>query len=319
MKQWKRKLLFFLVLFVLVLSHIAAQSIDVNIRDLDKRVYYAGQGPIYIQITLTNKSAQTYRFKLADERAFSIDFDVRTLANKSLEPTEILIRKRSQNQQVFFREIAIEAGESFSFAEDLTEYTQLLESGSYVFQVKFYPELYRPGQNVTPLLSNRLSLTLYPAPLAEAGSPPPALDVETNAILVRQDLPPDRVIEYILTARQKGQWEKFFLYLDLESMISRDPVRKRSWLAESEEGRLRMLDQYRADLKSAVIDQDIATIPVEFTIERTSYGPSEGTVIVLEKFRLTTYTERKQYTYYLRRKDGIWMVVDYSVVNLGTE
>jgi hypothetical protein len=49
------------------------------------------------------------------------------------------------------------------------------------------------------------------------------------------------------------------------------------------------------------------------------YNNLEGTVTVLEKFRVGNYTERKRYTYYLRRKDDIWTVVDYSVVNLGTE
>jgi hypothetical protein len=145
------------------------------------------------------------------------------------------------------------------------------------------------------------------------------MDVETNAILVREKLAPDEVVEYILTARQKSQWEKFFLYLDLEAMVSRDPVRRRQWLAESEEGRRRMLERYRRELESSMIDGDISTIPTEFTVENTEYNSQEGTVTVLEKFRTGNYTERKRYTYYVRRKDDIWTIVDYSVVNLGTE
>ncbi|MFQ3548062.1 MAG: hypothetical protein SNJ56_06960, partial [Termitinemataceae bacterium] len=136
---------------------------------------------------------------------------------------------------------------------------------------------------------------------------------------VRQNLPPDQVIEYMLTARQKSQWEKFFLYLDIEAMVTRDGVRKRLYLAESAEGRQKILERYRKDLMSAVVDGDIAMIPIEFTIERTSYGAQEGTVTVLEKFRYGTYVEKKRYTYYVQRKDGVWVVVDYSVINLGTE
>ncbi len=314
---------------------------------MDKRVYYAGQGPILIQLTITNKGASTYRFFLADERAFSVDFDVRTMTNRSMEPSEILIRKRTQNQRVFFREVLIQSGESFSFTEDLTDYVTLNETGSYVVQARLYPQLYQQKPNDVPgstmyrnssgtvmssiardpaqgrenpsLDSNRLALTLRPAPLAEPGKAVPVLDADTNAILVRQNLPPDQIISYILTARQKGQWEKFFLYLDLEAMLVRDSARKRQWQAESEEGRQRMLERYRSDLKSAMIDGDISTIPIEFTIERTNYGAEEGTVTVLEKFRYGTYVEKKRYTYFVRRKDGIWVVVNYSVVNLGTE
>jgi hypothetical protein len=102
-------------------------------------------------------------------------------------------------------------------------------------------------------------------------------------------------------------------------MISRDSYRRRQWLAESEEGRQRMMARYRTELQSETTDGDIATIPREFLIERTIYGAEEGTVTVLEYFRVGTYTEKKRYTYYLRRNNDIWAIVDYSVVNLGTE
>ncbi|HCM25446.1 MAG TPA: hypothetical protein DIC34_02670 [Treponema sp.] len=302
------------------LAFAAAAEVDVAIRYFDKRVYYAGSdtGAILVQITVSNRGASTYRFKLADERAFSVDFDVRTMSNLPLEPTEIFTRKRNQDQPVFFREVSIQSGESISFTEDLRDYARLPAPGSYVVQARLYPELYR-ATSVPHLASNRLSLSLRPAPLAEAGSPPPALDVETGAVLVRRNMPPDQVVEYLLSARQKGQWEKFFLYLDLESMLGRDGGRKRAWTAESEEGRQRMLERYRADLRSAVVDGDIATIPIEFAVERTSYGADEGTVSVLEKFKFGTYMEKKRYTYNLRRRDDVWTVYDYTVINLGAE
>jgi hypothetical protein len=327
-KQHNKFLLFFLVCFpVLGVNTVgihAAESVDINIRYFDKRIYYVERDPILVQLTISNRGSSTYRFKLAEERAFSVDFDIRTMTNRTVDATEALIRRRTQNNQIFFREVAVEPGESFSFVEDLRDYGMLNQSGAFIVQAKLYPELMRnPPANPDPvslaLESNRLSLNLRPAPLSEGGGIPLALDVETNAILVREKLPPDQVVEYLLSARQKGQWEKFFLYLDLESMISRDSARRRQWLAESEEGRQRMLDRYRRDLESAVVDGDIATIPAEFTIERTTYGAEEGTVTVLEKFRVGTYTERKTYTYYLRRRDDVWTIIDYTVLNLGTE
>lgn len=316
-------MLFMLTLFIPLQKVSAADTaagndVDLAIRYFDKRVYYAGSGPILVQITLTNRGSETYRFKLADERPFSIDFDVRTMANRTVDPTEILIRKRSQNQRVYFREVSVEGGESFSFTEDLSEYAKLVQPGSYVVQAKLYPELFRTPTD-TPILSNRLSLTLMVPPIQDQKGAPTALDVETGAILVRQNLPPDQVVEYVLTARQKGQWEKFFLYLDLEAMLNRDGVRKRAWQGESEEGRQRLLNKYRADLRSSVVDGDIATIPIDFTVKRTTYSANEGTVVVLEKFKTGTYVEKKEYTYYLQRRDNIWLIIDYSVTNLGSE
>jgi hypothetical protein len=146
------------------------------------------------------------------------------------------------------------------------------------------------------------------------------MDIATNAQLVRERLAPDQVVEYTITARQKSQWEKFFLYLDLESMLlAQDSTLQRKWLTESEEGRRRMIEQYRQELRNSITDGTISVIPSSFDIERTQYNSFEGSVSVLQKFKSTYFTELKRYTYFLRQKDNIWTIVGYSVVNLGTE
>jgi hypothetical protein len=314
-----------IILFISMIPAAFAGEVNFSIRYFDKRIYYEESGPIYIQATIANDSPETFRFKLADDRIFSLDFDVRTSANREVEAADILVRRRTQNQQVFFREIAVEPGESFSFVEDIRSYAGLDRSGAITIQARIYPELYRRGAGTAAggpvLLSNRLALNIRPPVLPGPEGAAPVMDVDTGAALVREKLPPDEVVSYILTARQKSQWEKFFLYLDLEAMVSRDSYRRREWLASSEEGRRRMVDRYRAELQNAMVDGDISTIPLNFTIERTVYDPQEATVTVLERFRApgSDYTERKRYTYTLRRRDDIWTIIDYVVVNLPTE
>ncbi|MDR1362988.1 MAG: hypothetical protein LBJ35_02935, partial [Spirochaetaceae bacterium] len=274
-------------------------------------------------------------------RAFSLDFDVRTLANRLLEAADVLTRKRVGQQQVFFRELSLAPGESFSFTENIRNWRLVDKPGSYIVQAKFYPELLKPvasnntdgsffvslsglpprnesaGQQAVE--SNRLNLHIHAPAILDSGGVPVALDEETQAVYIREHLPPDEVVEWTLNSRQKSQWEKFFLYIDLEQMLLRDAARGRMWRAESEEGRRRMLAKYRGDLSSQIIDGDISAIPYEFTIERTTYNEDEGTVSVLEKFKIGNYTERKRYTYYLRRSGDVWTIVDYLVQNLGTE
>ena len=340
----KRKYVFLIGLLIFLgFSPLSAAdtSLTFSIRFFDKRVYYLEQDPILIHITLTNNGPNPYRFKLADERAFSVDFDVRTNSNRAVDAAEILVRRRSRSQQVYFREVSIAAGESFSFVEDLRDYSAFSQNGSFVVQARLFPELYQgvthfettarinaagaisPGRTLAatglPLESNRLTLSIRPRPIPGPDGIPLELDVETNAILVRENLPPDEVVSYLLTARQKSQWEKFFLYLDLEAMLSRDAFRRRQYNTESEEGRRRMIARYRQDLQNAVIDGDISLIPMDFIIERTVYAAQTGTVTTLQFFRVGSYTERKRFTWYLERKDDIWTIVDYSVVNLGTE
>ncbi|MDR2447305.1 MAG: hypothetical protein LBD58_08495 [Treponema sp.] len=322
------------LLFVLAAMAFAQSNpqIDVSIRFYDKKIYYvqsASNDPVYVQITIANKSPAPFYFKLADDRAFSIDFDVKTVANRPLPQTDYLIRKRATVQQVFFRYVSIEPGESFSFVEDIRDYAALSEAGTFVVQAKLYPDLYKPqlvsavqqtaASPLSPLASNRLTLNIRPQSIIGSDGLPVAMDVETNAILVREDLAPDAMIAYMLTARQKSQWEKFFLYMDVEAMVKRDETRKRQWLAESEEGRLRLTSRYREELQSNVVDNDIVMIPMRFEIVRTNYGKDEGAVTVMEWFQIGNYVEKKQYVYIIQRQEDVWVVVNYTVQNMGTE
>ena len=318
--KYKYVFLAFLLIFLGVSIPAEATDTDISfqIRYFDRRIFFLDDEPIFIHIALTNNSPAPFRFRLADERAFSVDFDVRTNANREVEAADLLVRRRSTSQQIFFREVTIETGESFSFVEDLKSYASLTESGRYVIQARIYPELLNASTNTQPFVSNRLMLDLRHRPILGPDGIPQELDADNNAILVRERMPPDDVIDYMITARQRSQWEKFFLYMDLEAMVSRDPLRRRQWNAESEEGRQRMIARYKQDLQGDMIDGDISAIPSDFTIERTVHNGRTGTVTVLTEFNMVRFTEIRRYTWYLERRNDVWLVVDYSVVNLGT-
>ncbi|MCL2719803.1 MAG: hypothetical protein FWD47_00495 [Treponema sp.] len=316
-----RKVYWFVFVFIFTglftLYASDAGQVEFNIRFFDRRVYYVESDPIYIQITITNNSPVPYRFKLADDRAFSIDFDIRTMSNRPLPQADMLTRKRTTNNHVFFREIAIESGESFSFVEDLREYISFEQPGSFRVKALVYPELFRSNA-VSAVESNFLSLNLRPALIQGSDGIPLEMDVATGAVLVKQRIPPDEVISYMLSARQLSQWERFFLYLDIESMIQRDPAQRRRYTAENEAGRRRMVSEYRANLQNAVVDGDIHQIPTSFEILRTVYNNDEGTVVVLQRYRHAAFTELRHYTYFLEKKDNFWSIVNYTVQGMGS-
>jgi hypothetical protein len=317
------------ILFVFLGWTLLAQGtgeVSLNVRYYDKKIYYPQSGPIFVQITISNDTPNLYHFRLADDRAFSLDFDTRTLANRIVVPEDALERKRSSAGRVFFRDITIESGESFSFIENIRDYSKIDKVGDYIVQVKVYPELFKTqtvasigSSTSAPIMSNRIPLHIKAASVLDSAGVPVLLDTETLAVLSREKLSPDQVIDWTLKARQKTQWEKFFLYIDMEQMIMRDGARMRKWRSESEEGRRRMIASYRGELQTSMIDGDISAIPMNYEIERTTYNADEGTVVVLERFKTGDYIERKRYTYYLEKEGDYWSVVDYIVVNLGTE
>jgi hypothetical protein len=101
-------------------------------------------------------------------------------------------------------------------------------------------------------------------------------------------------------------------------MLRRDALQGRKFNAENEEGRRRMINTYKQNLQSAVIDGDIAVIPTSFNVLKTQYNSDEATVVVLQRYRYPNYTELREYTYRLEKKDNFWVIVNYSVQGMGT-
>ncbi len=290
-----------------------------NIKFFDRTMYYPGNpddNPIWVHVSIVNNGTETLRFKLADDRMFSVDYTAYTIKNSTLPQTEALIRKRSTNQTVYFREISLETGEEYSFVENAKEYLKFDEPSIYYLEMTFYPELYK-SKNIS-LVSNRLSVEIHPSPSAAASSVLP-VQSQTASLLRPEQIPPDKVVEQTIIARQKSLWDQYFLYMDIEQMMNRSSITKRRYAAASADERSRMLDTYKSDLMQNRIDYDIVAVPEKFTIENTSYSQIEGTVSVIEWFKYPTYRERKRYVYQVRQRDGIWQIYDYNVTNLGTE
>lgn len=297
----------------------AQSKANVSIKFHDREIYYPADkenNPIYIHITIANTGTETFRFKLANDRNFSVDFQTANVKNKRLAQTQSLVKKRTTNQTVYFKEIALESGEEYSFIENLKDYIEIESPSIYYISLKFYPELYENNNNF--IESNRLSLQIRPSPNVAASSIIPITE-ETSLILQKEEISPDKVVEQTIIARQKSLWDQYFLYMDLEEMLKRDPVRNRRYSIVSAEDRILMLRNYREDLKSNRIDKDIVAVPSKFVIEKTEYSQTKGSVKVIEWFDNGTFLEKKRFTYYVKQQDGVWMIYDYTVDNLGTE
>ena len=291
----------------------------VNISFYDRTMYYpsgTGDNPIYVHVSIVNKGTETLRFKLADDRMFSLDFTAYTIKNSTLPKTENLTVKRSTNQTVYFRELSIEPGEEYSFVENAKDYLAFNDPSIYYLELNFYPELYK--MHHVQIVSNRLSLEVRPAPSAASSSILP-VEQRTASLLKPEAISPDKVVEQTIIARQKSLWDQYFLYMDIEQMMMRNSDIARKYKAASADERSRLLETYKADLMQNMIDYDIVAVPERFFIENTSYSQIDGTVTVIEWFKYPNFSERKRFVYKVRQRDGIWQIYDYNVTNLGTK
>ena len=297
---------------------LSAEAFEMSIRFFDKRVYYP-ESQIPIKITITNRSSATIRFKLAEDRVYSLAFEARSPVNRSLEAADDYKKALATTKPVFYREMALEPGEEYSFVEDFSRYIKVDGAGSYTIRAIFYPELAQAASSAAAanILSNTLILSVRPS----IGLPPASdvINADTGEIIRPLPIPPDEVVRKTIEARQKTRWNDFFLYLDIEALMSRNESKKRAYDRESDDGRRRMLEQYKADLRQNVVDQDVVTIPSSFEIIETRYTANAGIVRVIEKFDYKGFKMVKEYDYQLIRKDDIWFIEGYTVFNKGTE
>ena len=92
-----------------------------SIRFFEKKVYFLGD-EILVEALIVNTGAATIRFKVAENRVFNLDFDVRTPTNVALEHAREFTTQRTSDQPVFFREMSLEPGEQYAIVVDLARY-----------------------------------------------------------------------------------------------------------------------------------------------------------------------------------------------------
>lgn len=306
--------------FIFLAVFLFAENLTLSISYFDKKVYYNdAKGEVLVRVALTNSGAETAYFKLADNHQFSLDFIAIDTKNKSVQKTKESLRNINSNDKVYFRDISLEPGETYSFIENVKDFIDVETPGVYILSCAFFPHLrYKSDLSDEHLNSNRLTLEIKPSlgPLSIGTLP---VGEDSNAILEAQAIPPDQVITYMLNARQKSYWEQFFLYIDLERLLQKNPSKAKRYRSESEMGRIRMIEEFRQQLRQQKIEQSIVLLPSDFKVELTSYSDSEAEVKVIEWFAYKNFKEKKRYTYYLSSRDGVWTVHNYSVENLGTE
>lgn len=297
-----------------------ANGVSVTIAYYNKSIYFPNSD-IEVKVTITNASGSVYRFRVADNRIFSLDFDIRSITNIQAPRSTKFTAQANSNQPVFFREISLDPGADYGFTENLGDYRAITDPGMYVVTATFYPELIsNPGipGNATGIQSNQLTLSVEPSLQGEAAVQA-QINQSTGAILQQEALPPDQVVTYMLQARQHSDWNKFFLYLDVVSLLRSNPSRDRQYIHMSAVDQQAYVKQFKQMLQQQTVEGDISVIPSDFQILQTSYTPEQGTVKVLELFRETNFTQKREYTYQLKLENGIWMITGYELQKLGTQ
>jgi hypothetical protein len=121
--------------------------------------------------------------------------------------------------------MTIQPGEVFAFNIFLEDVIDIEEPGLYFIQLEFFSGIAGTSE---PIKSNIIDLSLRPN--LGASDVQKLIDYETGEILRRERKAPDEVVEYTINALQKSEFEKYFLYLDLESIMLKSQDRRERYI-----------------------------------------------------------------------------------------
>jgi len=316
-----KKYLLFLCFLLILLAPLFSATGDVtcSIRYYNKKIYYAGDN-VELRVELYNNSPDNFSFQTTDPKYFNTIMVFKDITGRELKDKYKVTRKIAAAQTVYYRNMIIQPGEVFAFNIPLNDVLDISEAGIYFVQLEFFPDLY----DNRSIKSNILDLSIRPN--LGINEVQRIIDQETGEILKQERKAPDEVVKYTIEALQKSEFNKYFLYIDLESIMLKSQDRMESYNRLSDVNRKKFLDEYKQMLiKNMLVDQGTATPesiiyrPFAYNIIKTWYTDQNAEVTVMQKFRYEQLIEVKEYTYKLRKNDTIWVIYDYLVMNKGTE
>ncbi len=315
-----KKIVMCILLFSALYNLAWASDLTVGIRLVEQKIYFLNDD-IDIKITLKNDTVDTRQFRIADNRAFSFDFDVRTALNRMTNyHSDTFENNRNSLKPILYRDLTLAPGEEYSLVVPFKDFVKLDNPGLYVVRVRFYPDLFISDDSAS-LQSNTLTLNIRP-PAANPAQKA-AVEIQIERAAERGDLSPDKVVAYTLRARETDDWSKFFLYINLQALyvnsaLGTSPNGRDQFNRLSEAEKKAKIDAYRNRIMALKTEGDLVLLASSFSIQKTTYTATDATVQVRQVYNHPDYQEARTYLYSLRRDNGIWEIVNYQVINLNS-
>jgi len=306
---------FFIILSMFILTtFLIGQDISFDYSVLNytanikKDVYAVGE-PIEINNLIKNMGSETIAIEVSDVYSLNFDFVLYTLNGKLVEKSMNYYEKKERAIQNLKspRKETLFPDEQYGQTITLNEYYDDLEPGRYILEPIFFP-LTNMADTYPSVYGKKIQIRIVPIPYEEN-----VAEVEDGVSTdAYKPLPPYETVDFILNAKLKGNWEAFFAYIDLSSIITlySDWNERLNKLPKSK--RYKLLEEFKKYL-IANFEQDM----IDYDVVRESREKNNSIVIaeIYKGKKRVTFTSR--YTFSLEKRNEYWIVVSYSMVNLG--
>ncbi len=307
----KRFLLIFAALFFLTSVIFSIDSGDIQLELRFFQQTYRLNEPIDVLINVVNISDKPISFFLSPLIYDSFFFTLRTPMNELIPFLDIfqVNMKDNSSSSGDFREIILLPRESFSREIDITKWFDIKESGYYYIKGLFYPN---PDKKSEVFESFNYKIFVKPPLLVEN-----KLSEEEQSRVIEfeniQKFPPYDVVEDLLDAKMKKDWDRFLSHIDPERLImSFQDYYSAYQSARSGRYRLEIVEEFKKYLTVHWQDRILSYKVVESNIKEDK---ATVTCDVDYKEKLFSYTLR--YTFYLYKNHlNQWLVYDYTALKL---
>ncbi|AHH10808.1 hypothetical protein bcCo53_000624 [Borrelia coriaceae] len=292
------------------------KGLDFKIKCFNQSIYRVNSN-VSIEVSLSNLSDDLLTLEIGDVNTFGFDFDVTDTTNIKVKRSLEYVKDRAKNVAIPVRTLSLRPNEKFSVVMSLKQFVQFDKDGVYFVKGLFFPNISDPQKYVE---SNVITLFLKPKMDDVAAEKFDFSNLASNreiqSVLKREGLSPDKVVEYLFSALRLGEREKFFLYIDIESLILNDQNKSYLYKQELKSGSNSMLEEYKDYLWNNN-NSNITRIPSKFSIVETTYTDSIGKVVSDVYFEDGHFYIAKRYTFFLKKYDYYWIIYDYTVQNTG--
>ncbi len=315
-----------ILLFILTISSLIGinatqqqvNGLSVTISHTNPRIYYKNDD-IFVDINIKNITTNQIITLISQDRKYSFDLNLITLNNQRIGYRPEYIISFHRVQPIFNTELRLGPNEGYTVTVKLNDFYDLNTTGQFYLSAIYYPFLKRDVQG-TPtegIRSTEIPLNIRPRGFQEDFVVTnTTVTQETTDLLAERRSPPD-VVQFTLDARINNEWNKFFLYLDIEELIKSNYIFRDRYIRSDSEVKQELIREYKNYLQQSTVD-DISFLPHHYKIARAEYSPLEGRgqVDVIVYFKHLDFTQQVFYTYFLHKKGERWLIYNYESMNM---
>ncbi len=306
-----RLFLIITLLFIYITSVYAQEASDFTVELQFYRQTYHLNEPIPVMINIINTSDKPLSFFLSPLIYESFIFSLRTPRNEVIPylgefEVEMKDNKSSSGE---FREIKLLPRESFSRVIDISKWFDIRESGYYYINGIFHQN---PDNKSEFIESFNYKIFIKPPEMVEIELSAEEQSQISNMEAV-QKLPPYDVIQDLLDAKMKKDWDRFLSHIDSERLIMSFQDYYSAYLnASSGRYRLEIIEDFKKYLTVHWQDRILSYKLVESQIKE-----DKATVICDVDYKMKLYSYTMEYTFSLYKNHlNQWQVYDYTALKI---